>query len=43
VLRVYIEDVKGIRPQRRAEVSAASTKNQRPEHVISGERTLTTI
>jgi predicted glycogen debranching enzyme len=43
VLRAYIEDVQGVRPQRQAEVVAMPRKNQRSENVIAGERSLTAI
>ena len=43
VLRAYIEDVQGVRPQRQAEVVAMPRKNQRSEDVSAGERSLTAI
>jgi predicted glycogen debranching enzyme len=43
VLRAYVEDVQGVRPQRGAGPSVVSKKNQRSENVVAGERSLTTI
>jgi predicted glycogen debranching enzyme len=43
VLRAYVEDVKGVRPQRQAEISPMTKKNQRSEDVVAVERSLTAI
>ena len=43
VLRAYLEDVKGVRPQRRVETGAVPKKNQRSEDVIPDGRSLTAI
>jgi len=44
VLRAYVEDVKGVRPRQREEISALRKKSQRSEDdAIAGERSLTTI
>jgi predicted glycogen debranching enzyme len=43
VLRAYIEDVQGVRPQRRVETGAEPKKNQRSEDVIADGRSLTAI
>ena len=40
ILRAYVEDVKGIRTQRHAEVSAVP-KSQAPDDAIGRERSLT--
>ena len=43
VLRTYIEDVKGLHPLRQVEVSVLPKRNQHPEDVSAGGRSLTAI